>query len=263
MASLGRILVLAFVFLVLYVTLFEHRLIYYPDRELSGAPESDFEDVRFVAGDGTPLHGWFIPSGSDRVLIVSHGNAGNISHRGSMGDFLKEELDVNVFMYDYRGYGLSEGEPSEEGTYSDIRGAYAYTRSLGYAPSNIYLMGQSLGSAIAVNLAAEEPVGGVILEAPFTSVHAIVRKIFHVPLGWVIRTRYDSVSKMSRIRVPVAVIHADGDPVLPIELGRELFEATNQPKSFFEIDGEIHEGAIMALGLERLNELKKFLFGVH
>ena len=260
LASLGRIVVLTSVVVVLYVTLFEHRLIYYPDRELSGSPVNDFEDVRFTADDGTPLHGWFMPAGRNEVLIVSHGNAGNISHRGSMGDFLTDEFDVNVLMYDYRGYGRSDGEPSEEGTYSDIRGAYAYIRSRGYEPSDIYLMGQSLGSAIAVDLAAEEELGGIVLEAPFTNVAAIVRHVFHVPLDWIIRTRYDSLSKINRIRAPVAFIHATDDPVVPVELGRELFEAASAPKMFFEIEAEIHEGAIMALGLERLQELRDFLF---
>ena len=227
---------------------------------MSGVPDREFEDVNFTANDDTALHGWFFPAVSNRVFIVSHGNAGNISHRSRMGDFLNEELDVNVFMYDYRGYGRSEGEPSEEGTYSDIRGAYSYIRSRGYAPSDIFLLGQSLGSAIAVHLATEVPVGGIILEAPFTSVAAIARQIIHVPLDWVLQTRYDSLSKIPRLRILVAIIHAKADPVLPFELGRELFEAANQPKMFFQVDGEIHKGVIMALGLERLSELKAFLF---
>ncbi len=257
---LVRIVVITSVVLVAYMLLFEHRLIYYPTGGVIGSPSSPHDDVYFEARDGTRLHGWFLPHGAGRVLIVSHGNGGNIGHRREMADFLRQELEIDVFAYDYRGYGNSDGSPSEEGTYSDIRGAYDYARSRGYAPEKIYLMGQSLGTAVSVDLASEERVGGLILEAPLTSVAGVARRIFGLPMGWILRTRYDSIGKIGRIRFPIAIIHAQDDPVLPFDLGAELFDAANEPKLFFAVDGEVHEGAIMGLGLEKLGELKEFLF---
>ena len=263
MIRVGRILVLTILGLVLYVRIFEKRLVYYPKKELEGHPRSTYEDVTFPASDGLMLHGWFIPQPlSPAVLIMNHGNAGNISDRYEMGESLAQEMGVNVLMYDYRGYGKSEGQPSEEGTYSDIRGAYAYVRSRGYAPSMILVFGQSLGTAIAVDLAVHETVGAVILEAPFTSIGAVARRLsFGLPIDYILTTHYDSRSKASSIRAPVAVIHANRDPVIPFELGMDLYQQFPGPKRFFEVQGEIHEGAFLALGVERTRQLKEFVLG--
>jgi len=246
--------------LVVYVRFFEHRLLYYPESELRGAPAVDYDDVSFDAADGTRLHGWIIPAASNQILIVSHGNAGNIGDRTSMGEFLIEEFQVDVFMYDYRGYGQSDGKPSEEGTYSDIQGAYAWARDQGYASSEIYLFGQSLGSAVTIDLASETAVGGVIIEAGLTNMPDMARRLFHVPVGWLLRTRYDSVSKVAAINAPIAFIHGRDDPVVPFDLGEELYDAANEPKRFFTVEAAIHEGAIMGLGLETVQELRNFVF---
>lgn len=259
----ARVTLLTLVALIIYVKLFEHRFIYFPDREVAGAPTAPYEDVFLNASDGTRLHGWWLSRPeSTRALIVSHGNAGNITYRAEAGDFLRTELGMNVFMYDYRGYGQSEGEPSEEGTYADIRAAYAHVKSRGFSPASIFLMGQSLGTAVTVDLAASEQVGGVILEAPFTSIPAVARKfLWTLPLLPFATTKYDSLSKIGQIRVPLAIVHATGDPVIAHEFGRELFVAANPPKRFFEVKAQLHEGAIMALGLEDLRRLRDFLFG--
>ena len=261
-AAALRVILMTSVALVVFVKAFEHRLIFFPDRETAGKPAGPFEDVFFEAADGTRLHGWWLPKAdASRVLIVSHGNAGNISHRAEAGEFVRDEFGINVLMYDYRGYGRSEGAPSEEGTYSDIRGAYAHAQSRGFQPESIALMGQSLGAAITVDLAAGERVACVILEAPFTSVAAMARKLYwFLPLGSLIQTKYDSLSKVSRIRAPIAIVHATRDPVIPQAFGRELFEAASPPKLFFEVKAELHEGAIMGLGVEDLRRLRAFLF---
>ena len=247
--------------LLVYVKVFEHRLIFFPDHEMAGTPAPPFEDVFFDALDGTRLHGWWLSApGAAGALIVSHGNAGNISHRAVAGDFLREELGINVFMYDYRGYGRSDGSPSEEGTYSDIRGAYSQVRSRGFKPESIILMGQSLGTAVTVDLAAAEKVGGVILEAPFTSVAGMARRFWwSLPVRSLLTTKYDSLSKIASVKSPVVIVHATGDSVIPHALGRQLFEAANAPKQFFEVRADLHEGATMGLGLEDLQRLKAFL----
>ena len=257
-----RVALMTSVALVVYVKVFEHRLIFYPDRQMAGRPAGPFEDVFFEALDGTRLHAWWLPApDARRALIVSHGNAGNISHRAQAGEFFRDEFGINVLMYDYRGYGRSEGAPSEQGTYSDIRGAYEHVRSRGFQPESIFLMGQSLGSAVTVELAANEEAGGVILEAPFTSVAAVAQRLFWgLPVGGLFRTKYDSLSKIGRIQAPIAIVHATRDPVIAYAFGRELFEAAHAPKQFFELKADLHEGATMGLGVEELRRLRAFLF---
>ena len=150
--------------------------------------------------------------------------------------------------------------PSESGTYADIRVAYDLILSRGFPPEAIYLMGQSLGTGVTVDLASKVPVGGVILEAPFTSVPAMVRRRFHIPIDWLLNTRYDSLGKIAAVGVPVVFVHDRRDPVVPYALGRALFDATPEPKKLFTLDAEIHEGAIMGLGFARIAELREFLF---
>ena len=261
LAAVIRIVLMTVVAIVIYVKLFEHRLIFYPDREMSATPNAPYEDVTLNAADGTQLHAWWLPRpDAKHALIVSHGNAGNISHRTEMGEFLRREFNMNVLTYDYRGYGKSQGSPSEAGTYQDIRAALAYTRQRGFEPHSLFLMGQSLGTAITVDLAAEQAVGGVILEAPFTSVGAVARRLyFSLPLDLLITTKYDSLSKVGRIRAPVAIIHATRDPVIRFEFGRALFEAAREPKTFFQVNADAHEGAMMLLSPDDLGKLRSFL----
>lgn len=258
---LVRILAMLIAGLAVYLMLFENSLIFYPERTLAGFPHVPFEDVRFTAADGTRLHGWFIPfKDSKKIFVISHGNAGNIGHRYEMGEFINREFQANTLMYDYRGYGESEGRPTESGVYSDLSGAIRYALSRGYSPNELYLIGQSLGSAVTVEIASQQRVAGVILEAPFTSIRAMARRIaFSLPIDYFLRARFDSLSKIGSVRAPIAVIHGKRDPVVPFQLGQELFDAAASPKKFFPIDAEIHEGAMMALGLERTKELLEFL----
>ena len=260
LASVYRITLATAVVLVLYVKVFEHRLVYFPEAGLVRTPQSDYEDLYFETDDGVRLHGWWFVMESPDVLIVSHGNGGNIGYRVEMGEFLREELRVNIFLYDYRGYGQSEGSPSEEGTYSDIQAAYQTARARGFLPESIYLMGQSLGTGVSVDLASRETIGGMILEAPFTSAGATLRHHFRIPIDWLIQTSYDSLAKIERINAPLAVVHARGDPVVPYALGNALFEAAPEPKRLFTLDAALHEGAIMGLGVQRIGELRAFIF---
>jgi uncharacterized protein len=237
---------------------FGYRFIFYPERTLGGVPRIPYEDVRFPAADGTQLHGWFIPfKNSHRVFLISHGNAGNIGDRSEMGEYINQEFQANILMYDYRGYGQSEGKPSESGVYSDLRGALRFALSRGYSPKSVYLIGQSLGAAVTVDVASQDSVAGVILEAPLTSVRTLARHYaFSLPVDYFLSARFDSLSKIQNLRVPVAVVHARRDPVIPFDLGQELFNAAHEPKRFFPVDAELHEGVLMALGISRTKELQ-------
>jgi uncharacterized protein len=260
--SLLRIALMLVVGLAAYFKLFGNRLIFYPETTIAAVPCIPYEDVIFTAGDGTKLNGWFMPfTATDRVFVISHGNAGNIGDRSEMGEYVSQELRSAVFMYDYRGYGRSEGKPSESGLYSDLRGALRYVRARGYALDKIYLIGQSLGTAVTVEVASQEDVAGIILEAPFPGVREIARSYaFSIPVDFFLSARFDSASKIQAVRAPIAVIHGRRDPVIPFVLGQQLFEIATGPKQFFAVEGEIHEGALMALGVEQTQRLREFLF---
>ena len=213
-----RILVMLLFGLAVYFRVFENRLIFYPERTLAGVPLIPHEDVTFTAIDGTLLHGWFIPfKDSDKVFVISHGNAGNIGDRYEMGQYVNQEFHANTFMYDYRGYGQSEGKPSESGTYSDLRGALRYVSSRGYSPKSVYLIGQSLGGAVTVEVASQEPVAGIILEAPLPSIRSLARHYaFSLPIDYFLTARFDSLSKIKNVQAPVVVVHSKRDPVIPL-----------------------------------------------
>jgi uncharacterized protein len=220
----------------------EAHFIYYPSRTLAADPQRvglRFKDVTFPAADGVKLHGWLIPGRSPITLLYSHGNGGNIADRVTIARLLVDQLGVGVFMYDYRGYGRSDGAPSEAGLVSDAIGARAALVGEGVAAHDIVYFGRSLGSAVTVDLALVHPARGVVLESPIASVRAMANTV--VPgAGHLFRTRWDSLSKMPRLRAPLLVIHGDADEVVPYAQGRAIFAAAPEPKTFFTVRGGRH-----------------------
>jgi fermentation-respiration switch protein FrsA (DUF1100 family) len=220
----------------------EARFIYFPSRSIATTPSSvglAFRDVAFTAEDGVRLHGWLIPGRTPTTLLYSHGNGGNIGDRVSIARLLVEQLGVGVFMYDYRGYGRSQGAPSEAGLVSDALGARAALLREGVAPEHIIYFGRSLGAAVTVDLALAHPPRGVVLESPFTSVRAMGNAVLP-GAGYLFRTRWDSLAKIGRLRAPLLVIHGDTDEVVPFAQGRALFEAAPEPKTFVSLRGSRH-----------------------
>jgi uncharacterized protein len=224
----------------------EHRFIFFPDQQLILTPADlrlPFREVRFSAADGVALHGWLIPGAADQPLVLFfHGNAGNISHRVENLALL-HRLGLSVFIFDYRGYGLSEGQASEAGTYADARGALHWLQGEGWPPERTIYFGRSLGAAVAVQLALEAPPAGLVLETPFTSIAAMGRQhnpILYLLLGWTLNARYDSLSKIADIKVPLLVFQGDRDDIVPEKMARTLFERANEPKTFHLIRGAGH-----------------------
>jgi len=221
-----------------------------------------YEEVDFTAADGTRLHGWFVPGREDRpALLFCHGNAGNISHRVDNLRLLND-LGLNVFIFDYRGYGRSLGQPSEEGTYSDARGARAWLQARGWGRDRTVYFGRSLGAAVALQLALEEPPAGLVLESPFTSVRDMGRH--HSPLlwlvgGWLLNVRYANSEKIARLGAPLMILHGDADEIVPQQMGRRLFELAPQPKRFYSLPGAGHNDSYEAGGAAYLDHWRQFL----
>src|SRR5262249_22622829 len=220
----------------------EALLIYHPSRRVVADPSKvglAFRDVAFVAADGVRLHGWLIRGRTNTTLLYSHGNAGNSGDRVSIARLLVEQLGVGLFLYDYRGFGESDGKPSEAGLVSDAFGARAALLREGVAPDDLVYFGRSLGAAVTVDLALAYPPRAVVLESPFTSVPAVADSVMP-GAGSVLHTRFDSLAKIPRLRAPLLVLHSDNDEAIPYAQGRALFAAAPEPKTFFTIHGARH-----------------------
>ncbi len=233
-----------------YLYFSQSRLLYYPDfptRLIEATPAEfglSFENVQLTAGDGTRLHAWFVPATSPRgTLLFSHGNAGNISHRlDSIRQF--NSLGLNVLIYDYRGFGKSEGKPSETGTYLDVKAAWDYLLDeRRIAPQQVIIFGRSLGAAVAAELATQHPSAGVILESAFTSVPDMATSIYPwLPVRLLSRYRYNNLEKVVRITSPLLLVHSRGDEIVPYDQGERLFAQANEPKQFLELSGGHNDG---------------------
>ena len=263
-----RVAVLAVVLVLFaseYPKLIDRYFIFRPDEGLSGDPSEvglAFEDVRFTAADGVTLHGWFVPGSDSTTLLLLHGNAGNIGGRLRRLADLHRRLGMNVFIFDYRGYGLSEGRASEKGTYLDAEAALDYLGTRGDVDQGrVALFGHSLGTAIAVETAVRREVYAVLLEAPFTSVRAMAAHSYpFVPgVGWIVRTKYDSLSKIEGIGTPLMVVHGDRDDTIPILMGREIYEAAAEPKRFLAVAGADHDDADVVGGEAYYEAIATFL----
>ena len=242
----------------------EPHMIYFPLREIEQTPAAiglPFEEVTPRAADGVQIHGWFVAANvaAAPTVLFFHGNAGNISHRLEKLAIL-HELGMSVLLIDYRGYGRSEGKPDEPGLYLDARAAHAYlTRMRGIPERQIILYGESLGSAVAVDLAAESQVGGLILEAPFTSVADVGRDVYpFLPVGLLARSKYDSLGKIARIRVPLLVLHSREDEIFPMRHAEQLLAAAPEPKRLVELAGG-HNDAFLVSENNYRGALQEFI----
>jgi len=200
------------------------------------------EDAWFASSDGTRLHGWYYPHEQARaVVLFCHGNAGNLSHRADLIRYLHDHHKLSVMIFDYRGYGRSEGTPDEPGILADARAARAWlARRAGIAETDIVLMGRSLGGAVAVDLAAADGARGLILESTFTSLPDVAGMKFPFA-GSLIRSRLDSLARIGDYHGPLLQSHGDADRVIPRENGLRLFKAANEPKRLVTIHGADHD----------------------
>ena len=246
----------------------ERYFIYFPTREIFLTPETHnvpFEDVEFTAGDGVTLHGWFIPagkegSGAPPTLVWFHGNGGNLSHRVTNITLLRHHVRTNIFIYDYRGYGRSEGVPSESGIYRDGEAAVRYLLTRTDVDSGrLVYFGRSLGASVALQEALRHPPAGIILESPFISIAAMAQKLYGLPLGRFLLTRYDNESKIRRLRLPLLVLHGDRDQIVPLKMGRALFDMANEPKDFYVIKGAGHNDTDVTGGVIYFRRLESFI----
>ena len=222
---------------------FLERLIFQPGLGAPGPTEGfEAEDVFLETADGVRVHAYWLDAGPgvDRAILFLHGNAGDASHRLPNASQLRA-LGAHVLLLDYRGYGKSAGRPSEAGVYADARAALDHlTRELGVPTGRTIVFGRSLGGAVAVHTAQDLPLAGLVVESAFPSVAGIARSYLGIGLDFWLRKRLASIDKAPAIRCPVLAIHGNRDRIVPIALGRKLFDAMPEPKEWHEVPGGRH-----------------------
>jgi len=222
------------------------RLIFLPHPLVAGVAPPGFGDAWITTGDGVRLHAWRAPASPGHATLVwSHGNANNISNRAEPMMALAER-GLGVLAYDYRGYGRSEGRPSEAGVYRDALAAYDAERAHGTPAERIICFGESLGGAVSIYLATARPCAGVAVVATFTSLAPVARVHYGPLAAAVLGSRFDSLTRVATLQVPILVAHGDRDEIVPFALGEELFVAASEPKRFVVVQGAGHNDVLGA-----------------
>jgi uncharacterized protein len=264
---LARLVVFAalmYLGVIVVLLMLENWLVYHPSGldNWQPPPSPQIQDVDLATADGTKIHGWWLPcADTQQALIFFHGNAGNLSWRGDALVALRDLLGVSVLSVDYPGYGKSGGKPTEAGCYAAADAGYAWLTETEKIPGEqILIFGESLGGGVAVDLASRRPHRALILDRTFTSVPDVGQTVYPcLPVHWLMRNRFDSLSKLDKCRQPIFIAHGTADQVVPFGHGEKLFQAAHEPKHFMRIEGGEH-GTPLAPAF--FTELKAFLDGV-
>jgi uncharacterized protein len=257
---IGQLALIYLVFTVI-VYLFQRKLQYFPDSAGVPLPHElkygGIKTVNLTTKDGMRLYAWYWPGRCPLTLVIFHGNAG---HRGHRLDWIADlhSLGYGVFALDYRGYGGSEGSPTEEGFYRDGEAALEWLRKQGIR--DVVYFGESLGCGVAVEMARRQPPVAMILQSGFSSALDVARNAYpYLPIRLLIKDRFDSKQKMAKVHCPVLFIHGERDSIIPLKLGRALFEAANEPKTWFPIPEADHNDLPWVGGKAYLDGIQRFL----
>lgn len=263
-----QIILLAYLGLTALIYFKQSALVFLPEieRHFRASPADiglAFTVQKLTTTDGEILDGWFVPADPDRtargLVVFFHGNAGNIAHRL---DYLHmfHRLGLATLIIDYRGYGLSSGKPSEQGSYLDAEATWRHaTQVLGFPAERIVIFGESLGGGVATHLAMTNRPGALVLASTFTSIPNMGADLYPLlPIRLLAHIHYENIARVSRINSPVLVIHSRDDDVIPFAHGQRLFDAARQPKQFLEIEGGHNDGFVFSRGAW-IEQLDRFL----
>lgn len=254
LSNILLVMVLSYCFLLVFLYFYQNRMLFLPNlpsRTVEHSPSDvglAYESVDLVSSDNIHLDAWFIPASQERgVILFCHGNAGNISHRLE-SLLLFNKLGFSTLIFDYRGYGRSQGSPSEAGTYLDVEAAWDYlTQERSVAPSGIVIFGRSLGGAVALHQAVLSSPGALILESSFISVPELAAELYpFLPVRWMSRLDYNNQQQLPAVSCPVLVVHSRDDEIIPFRHGKALYAAANEPKQFLELRGGHNNGFLLS-----------------
>ncbi|HIK09029.1 MAG TPA: alpha/beta fold hydrolase [Oscillatoriaceae cyanobacterium M33_DOE_052] len=276
-AAVSGVVISAYIAVCIFLLVAQNRLIFFPTQEITATPakvELDYEDIWLPVADSTSqnteerIHGWWLPAARQqqgRVLLYLHGNSenisGNIHHANRF-----HKLGFSVFLIDYRGYGSSEGSfPTEESVYQDAETAWNYlVEQRGIPPEQIVIYGHSLGGAVAIELADRQPrAAGLIVEGSFTSIRDMTTYRYPwfviFPIDQLLTHHFDSISKVSQLKMPVLFIHGTADETVPYPMSQTLFAAAPEPKQLFTVPGAGHENLAKLSGETYLQTIRNFM----
>ena len=243
-----------------YIYLFQRNLLYHPSVNGYQADKInfDYEEVFIQNDDGIKLKSWFHEKDliNKKTILFFHGNAGNLSNRNYKLNELSK-FDVNFLIVAYRGFSSNQGKPSEQGLYEDARSSLEWLKVKGVKEKKIILYGESLGTAIAIEVAQNKYLAGIILESPFTSMVDLAQKYYpFLPVKFLLKDKYETVKKLPNINSPLLVLHGKLDTIVPFAMGKKLYEKANKPKFKYFIDSDNH---MMRFDQNLLDEIKKFI----
>jgi fermentation-respiration switch protein FrsA (DUF1100 family) len=245
----GFSLLAAYLAILIMLMWFETQMVYLAstaEQSWNNPPaETSWQDIDLVSSDGAKIHAWWCPhDGADGALLFCHGNGGNLSHRGPFIQHLQKVYNVSVLIFDYPGYGKSDGSPTEAGCYAAAEAAHTWltrTKDDPVPPERVHLWGESLGGGVAIELASKHPYRALFLVRTFTSLPDVGQRMYPwLPVRWVMRNRFDNLSKLPRCKGPVMFTHGDADELVPFRQAERLYEAAPEPKYFYLQEGADH-----------------------
>lgn len=269
-----RVLVFAYIGLAIALYFGQSNMVFMPSKDVLETPKSvglKFEDIQITTQDNVNLSAWFVPAKENNsigkaVILFCHGNGGNIGNRISYLPIFKD-LGLATFLFDYRGYGKSEGKPTEDGTYKDVEAAWQYlTQERNIPPQKIIIYGESLGGAIASYIVqtttqqnSQNSAAGLILASTFTSISDRAAELYpFLPIRLLSKFSYNSIERLPNIKIPVLIIHSTEDEIIPFHHGEKNFQVANQPKKFIRLRGSHNEGFLDSLETYR-NSIYEFV----
>ncbi len=261
--SIILIVLAVYLGLTIFLFFFQSHMVYYPVREIEATPGNiglSHEEILFESKDRTKLHGWFIPAReSNGIILICHGNGGNISHRLETIRIFNR-LGLSVVIFDYRGYGKSSGKPGEQGTYADAEAALHWIiETQNKVSEDVIIFGRSLGGAVAAWLARKYTPKALILESTFTSIPDMGSELYPwFPVRFFSRFKYPTVEYMKEVKCPVLILHSSGDDLVPFSHGMHLFDAAPEPKEFIELIGS-HNDGFLTSGKHYTDGLQTFI----
>ena len=252
------ILLFLYIFVIIFLFFYQRKLLYHPSENnyLDETSLNHNIEKKFIQSENK-LVSWYFEKNSDyKTILFFHGNAGKLDNRVYKLNELSK-LDLNYLIIAYRGFSGNEGKPTEEGLYNDSMAAKRWLNSNNIDDSNIILYGESLGTAVAVDLGSKFPFAGIILESPFTSMVELSKIYYpYLPVNLLLKDRYDSINKISKITFPKLVMHGDKDNIVPFSMGKRMFESFSEPKFSYFKSGDDH---MMDFDQELLGNLKNFI----
>lgn len=260
------LVIAGYLLICLLLYLFQSGMMYHPVKEIYQTPAAlglEFEEVAFNSQNGSEITGWYVPAKEAKATVLfSHGNAGNISGRLETLRILNS-LNLNVLIYDYQGYGNSEGKSSEETTYQDAMAAWDFLNQNKQIPAaEIILMGRSLGGAVSAWLATKTKPAALILESTFTSAEELAAELYPIfPVRLLMKFDYPTAEYLKEISTPLLVAHSKEDQLVPYHHGKELYEITSQPKTFLEMIGD-HGSSHVVTGEDYISAIENFVNSV-